>query len=85
LGPHIKPTSLSAKKGKKDPEKKSDFKKVLKDLGYRIDNSFASANWPMSPAKIDDFHLQYWILKRNAKNMIEEGVLGKWFGDNTCH
>jgi len=30
--------------GKKEPEKKSDFRKVLKDLGYRIDNSKVDGN-----------------------------------------
>ncbi len=30
--------------GKKDPEKKSDFRKVLKDLGYKIDNSKVNGN-----------------------------------------
>jgi len=30
--------------GKKEPEKKTDFKKVLKDLGYRIDNSKVNGN-----------------------------------------
>lgn len=29
---------------KKEPEKKSDFRKVLKDLGYRIDNSRVDGN-----------------------------------------
>jgi hypothetical protein len=32
------------KDGKKEPEKKSDFRKVLKDLGYRIDNSRVNGN-----------------------------------------
>jgi len=30
--------------GKKEPEKKSDFRKVLKELGYRIDNSKVNGN-----------------------------------------
>jgi hypothetical protein len=30
--------------GKKEFEKKSDFRKVLKDLGYRIDNSKVDGN-----------------------------------------
>ena len=30
--------------GKKDPEKKTDFRKVLKDLGYKIDNSRVDGN-----------------------------------------
>jgi hypothetical protein len=30
--------------GKKEPKKKSDFRKVLKDLNYRIDNSKVDGN-----------------------------------------
>jgi hypothetical protein len=30
--------------GKKEPEKKSNFRKVLKDLGYRIDNTRVNGN-----------------------------------------
>ena len=35
-----------------------------------VNRRFASANRPISLAKIDDFHLKYDILEENPKNMI---------------
>jgi hypothetical protein len=41
-----------------------------------VKRKVAFVNCPIFPAKIDDFHLKYWILRENAKNN-KEGILGK--------
>ena len=49
-------------------ERNNNLKILL--CGWIVNRRFASANRPISRAKIGDFHLKYCIRKANAKNMI---------------